>query len=176
MILINCLILSLAICIDSFLLCFINTSKKKSDYFFKPFLFTLFQTLFILIGYHFGNFIEEYIKNHLKYVNFIIFSSMGLKIMIDTLLNKGKEKTCQLTLKIIFLQAILTSFDSLFLGLALAFKNINCLILIIITSATTILTCLLGLLLRNKLKDSCDDKISIIGAIILFTFAFKSLI
>ena len=101
---------------------------------------------------------------------------MGLKLVVDTLLNKGKEKTCQLTLKSTFLQAIITSFDSIFLGIPFAFKDISIITLISITSVTTITACLLGLLLMNKIKESYEDKISIIGAITLFIFAFKSLI
>lgn len=176
MFLTNIIILTLTICIDSFLLCLLNKNKKKRDYFLIPLIFSFFQTSFLLTGYLFGNFIEESIKQHIKYVIFIIFSSMGLKLVIDILLNKGEEKTCQLTLKSTFLQATITSFDSIFLGIPFAFKDINIITLISITSVTTITACLLGLLSMNKIKKSYEDKIGIIGAIILFIFAFKSLI
>lgn len=173
---INTIILTLTICIDSFILCFMSKNKSKASYFYIPLIFSFFQTSFLLIGYLCGDVIEIHLQNHLKYVIFLIFSSMGLKLIIDTLMNKGKEKTCYFTLKSIFLQAIITSFDSIFLGLPFAFKNISILSLIIVISSTTLLASLLGLILRNKTNDSYDDKISICGAIILFIFAFKSLI
>ena len=176
MILINLIILTLTICIDSFLLCLLSKNKRKRDYLLIPLIFSFFQTSFLLTGYFFGNFIEESLRQHIKYVIFIIFSTMGLKLVIDTLINKGKEKTCQLTLKSTFLQAIITSFDSIFLGIPFAFKDISIITLISTTSVTTITACLLGLLLMNKIKESYEDKISIIGAITLFIFAFKSLI
>jgi len=176
MIIINTIILSLTICIDSFLLCLLNKANKKSNYFLIPIIFSFFQITFLLTGYFLGDFLEDYLYNHLKYIVFIIFSSMGTKLIIDTLINKGKEKTCHFTLKAIILQALMTSCDSLFLGLPLAFSSNTYLLFALIVGVTTFFVCLLGLLLRNKINNNYDDKISIVGSIILFIFAFKSLI
>lgn len=172
---INLIILSLIMSIDAFIICFINEVKNKSHYLLIPITFSFFQVSFLMLGYFLGDFIEEYLQNYIKYTTFIIFSSMGIKLIIDTLINKGKDKNDNSSLLLAILQAFTTSIDSLFLALPLAFVNINCHTLIIIVFLTTFIVCLLGLILRNKIKNN-DEKISLTGAIILFIFAFKSLI
>ena len=172
----NTIILSFVICIDSFVLCFLNKSTSKLHYFLIPLIFSTFQAIFLITGYFLGDFIDEYLQNYVKYTLFIIFSTVAVKLIIDTLLNKGKEKTCPSALLHIILQALTTSFDSLFLGVPFAFANLDYSTLAVIVFIITFTVCLLALLLRNKIKKNYDDKISIIGSIILFIFAFKSLI
>lgn len=176
MFIIKTIILSFTICIDSFIICVLNKTNKKYNYFLIPLIFSFFQTFFLLTGYIFGDWLEELTINYLKYIIFFILSSMGLKLIIDILINKGKEKACNFALKEIFFQAFITSFDSLFLGVPLAFSTNTYIILIIIIGLTTFFLCLLGLLLRNKLSNNIEEKISIIGSIILFIFAIKSLL
>ena len=131
---------------------------------------------FLLAGYFLGDFLENHLKEYSKYIIFIIFSSMSLKLIIDTLINKGKEKTCYFALKDITLQAIMTSLDSLFLGIPLSFNSNTYLNLIVITGISTFIVCLFGLLIAKKITSISEDKINLLGAIILFIFAFKSLI
>ena len=172
----NTIILSLTVCIDSFLLCLLNKTKSKFIFLITPLIFSFFQILFLLGGYFVGDFLEIYIHNCLKYIVFIIFSSLGVKLIIDTLLNKGKEKTCFFALKDIIFQAITTSCDSLFLGVPLAFSTNQYLTLTITIGITTFFICLLGLILRTKITSNNEEKITLAGAIILFLFAFKSLL
>lgn len=172
---INLIILSIIMSIDSFILCFISEPKNKFHYFLIPLIFSFFQYLFLILGYFLGNFIEEYLQSYLKYTIFIIFSSMAIKLIIDALISKGQEKNTNTSLLLTIFQAFTTSIDSLFLALPLAFLNINHHTLSIIVFSTTFIACLLGIFLRHKIKNN-DDKISLVGAIILFIFAFKSLI
>ena len=173
---ISIIILSLTICIDSFLLCILNKIKKKINYFIIPFIFSLSQTVFLLGGYVLGDFLENHLKEYLKYIIFIILSSMALKLIIDTLINKGKEKTCYFALKDITLQAITTSFDSLFLGIPFSFNSSSYFTLITVVGLTTYIICFLGLILRNKITDNLGENLNLLGSIILFIFAFKNLV
>lgn len=170
------IILISTICIDSFMLCFLCNTAKKSHFFTIPLIFSLSQILFLTLGYLGGSSLEEPLQKHSKHIIFIIFSFMALKMIFDVLTNKGKEKTCSFTLKSICIQAILTSFDSLFLGFPLAFKFSSCTLLLIIVGISTFSLCLIGLLLKSKIKNNHDDIIGIIGSIILFIFALKSLL
>ena len=105
-----------------------------------------------------------------------LVSTILIKLILDILINKGKEKTCYFALKDITLQAIMTSLDSLFLGIPLSFNSNTYLNLIVITGISTFIVCLLGLLIAKKITSISEDKINLLGAIILFIFAFKSLI
>ena len=170
------ILLSLTICIDSFILCLLSKTKKKRHLFLIPFIFSFSQILFLYIGYSLGSFIEIYLKDYLKYIVFFIFSFMSLKLIIDTFVSKDKEEDSLNSLTSITIQAILTSFDSLFLGMPLAFNSSKYHIFILILGITTFFICLLALLLRNKLSNKYEEKINLIGAIILLFFAFKSII
>lgn len=173
---INTIILSSTICIDSFLLCLLTKISKKREYIIIPLTFSIFQTIFLLAGYFIGEYLENFLQLYLKYIIFLIFSFMAIKMLIDTLINKNKEIHSFSTAKDILISSLLTSFDSLFLGLPLSFNSEHYFILLIIISLTTFILCLLGISLRKKASNTLDDKISIIGSIILFIFAFKSLL
>lgn len=171
------LILSLTICIDSFILCLFITCKKKVKYFLIPLIFSIFQVCFLLFGYYIGTFLEIYLMNYLKYIIFLVFSFMGSKLLIDTLLKKESEESMvNDCIKNIFIQATFTSCDSLFLGLPIAFTDTNYFMFLVIIFSLTFFLCLFALLLRKKISKKYDDAINIIGSIILFIFAFKSLI
>lgn len=172
----NLFLLSLTICIDSFLLCLLTKTKKKTHLVLIPTLFSIFQIGFIYLGFCFGDFLEKYIVDYLKYIVFLVFSFMAIKLLIDAIVNKSIEKEPLTSLKPIFISSILTSFDSLFLGMPLAFNNVNCLIFITIIGSVTFIVCSLALLLRRKLVNNLNDIINLLGAIILFFFAFHSLL
>ena len=175
--LIDIIILSLTICIDSSLLCLFITCKKKIKYLLIPLIFSIMQVLFLLIGYSLGDLLENYLLSYLKYIIFIVFSFMGSKLLIDTLKEKdGEDKNVNDSLKVIIIQACFTSCDSLFLGLPVAFTNTNYLLFLTIVFSLTFVLCFISLFLRKKINNKHDDTINIIGAIILFFFAFKSLI
>ena len=175
--LIDIIILSLTICIDSSLLCLFITCKKKIKYLLIPLIFSIMQVLFLLIGFSLGDLLENYLLSYLKYIIFIVFSFMGSKLLIDTLKEKdGEDKNVNDSLKVIIIQACFTSCDSLFLGLPVAFTNTNYLLFLTIVFSLTFVLCFISLFLRKKINKKYDDTINIIGAIILFFFAFKSLI
>lgn len=169
-------LLSITICIDSFILCLLTKCSKKKHYLLIPLSFSLFQCLFLFTGYVFGNLLENSLQKYVKYIIFLIFSIMGLKLMLDTILNKGKIEISLSSLKTIFIQSIITSFDSLFLGMPIAFNDIPPYLLTTIIGTTTFILCIIALLTRKKVNNKYDDIINIIGSIILFIFAFKSLI
>lgn len=101
---------------------------------------------------------------------------MGIKLVVDTLINKGKEEITAFSTKDIIIQAVITSIDSLFIGIPLALNSESYLIFTLIIGLTTYFVCLLGLLIKNKISSRFEDKIGISGAIILFIFAIKSLL
>lgn len=170
------ILLSTTICIDSFILCLLTKINKKRYYFLIPLIFTIFQCLFLYSGYFLGNLLETIIINNYQYIIFLIFSFMGLKLMIDTISNKGKDEIVLTSFSLVIIQAVSTSFDSLFLGMPLALNNIDQMFLITILGITTFTVCLIALLIRKKVNNKYDDIINIIGSIILFFFAFESLL
>lgn len=172
----NTVILSSTICIDSFLLCLLTKTSKKRDYILIPLIFSISHTIFLLTSFFIGEYIENLLLAYLKYINFLVFSSMAIKMLVDNIINKSRETEYYFTLKETITNATLTSFDFLFLGLPLSFSTETYFTLLIIIGLVTFIICLSGLLLRKKASNTLDNKTSIIGSIILFIFAFKSLI
>lgn len=170
------LLLSLTICIDSFIICLLTKITRKIYHFLIPLMITLFQITFLYIGYTFGSLLEIYLKDYLKYIIFFIFAFMGLKIIVETLANKGKEHENITTFKYILTQSFLSNIDSLFTGMPVAFKSHSSISFLIISSLTTFTICTLALLLRNKINQKYDDKISIFSALTLFFLAIKNLL
>lgn len=168
-------LLSLIISIDSFILCLLTQVNKKRYYLLIPFVFALFQTLFFSIGYFISNAFESALHNYLKYIIFLVYSFMSLKMLINTIMNKEKEEIAFTSFTSIIIQSIISSIDSLFLGMPLAFSSSNFFTLIIAISSSTYILCFLALLLRSKFNHKYDDLINLIGSIILILFAFKSL-
>lgn len=169
-------ILSSITCIDSFVFCLLIPIKKKKYYFLYPFIFTLFQYLFLFVGLCVGSIIKDSLINYLKYIIFIIFSFMAMKLLIDTLINTEYTKLSITPAFIhILMQAISTSVDSLFLAIPISFLTTDFTCSILFISALTFSTCFLSLFLQRKLKSS-RNFFNITGAAILFIFAFKTLI
>lgn len=169
-------LLSFTICIDSFFICLFTNYKKKSHAFLIPILFTFFQCLFVFLGFSLGNVIEIYLKNYINYISFLTFSFMAIKLILDVFINKD-EKNKHFNFPVTtLLNACLTSFDSLFLGIPLSIKTNNFLLLILVISTLTYFVCLFALLIRKSYKTKLNEKANLVGAIILFFFAFKSLL
>lgn len=172
---IDIILLSLTSCIDSFIICILLKNSKKSHFLVVPFIFALFQFCFVISGYYLTNIIENYISQYLKFVVFLTFSFLAMKLTIDTFIQKNESNNLT-SIKPILCQAALTSFDSLFLGIPLAFNENKLMLFVIVSSITTFIICLLALLIQKKISTNIENKITIIGAMILFFFAFKSLI
>ena len=169
-------LLSITICIDSFILCLLTKCYKKRYYLLIPLSFATFQCLFLYTGHALGNFLQSSLNNYMKYITFLIFAFMGLKLTIDTIINKGKNEVTLSSPKTVFIQSIITSFDSLFLGMPIAFSNAHYINLLMIIGIITFTLCLLALIIRKRVNNKYDDIINVIGSIILFFFAFKSLL
>jgi len=169
------ILLSLTICIDSFILCLLTKCSKKLNIFLIPFIFTIFQISFIYIGYNLGNILEKNLENYINHFMFLVFSFMGLKTIINIFISENKKEPFN-SLKAVIIQATLTSFDSLFLGIPFAFSNDKYLLFISIVAICTFSSCFIALIAQKKANSKLEEKINLIGAIILFFFAFKSLI
>ena len=104
-----------------------NMSKKK--HVFIAFMYAFFQAFMPLIGYAFGATIYKNVPEIEKYnlipiIALVILGFLGTKMIIDGI-RESKEDNKevnhkQLTLKLIFIQAIATSIDALSTGLAFA--------------------------------------------------------
>ena len=88
---------------------------------------------------------------------------------------KDLELKNELSTKDIILQGILTSIDALMVGSLFVVFEINIYYASLIIFVITFIFCIIGVYFGCKLGKMFDSKLEIIGAIILFIVAIKSL-
>ena len=91
-------------------------------------------------------------------------------------INDDKDIDNNLSILELFLFALTVSIDSFSIGVALGFQEENIILAGSIFSLCSFLFTFTGLILGNKIKEKLNNKINIIGAIILLVISIKYLI
>lgn len=159
---------------------------KKSQMVFTSFMFGLFQALFPLIGFLLGLTFMDYIKDYDHWVALILLSIIGLKMIIESIIElrkKVKEESCEVnskdfSFKLIIVQAIATAIDAFAVGISLesSIAPISPYIGIAAIGIITFLMCILGSFLGKLVYKLFKGKVeiaSIIGGTILILIGVK---
>lgn len=181
---VDIILIGIALSMDAFGVTLTNGMVYKHEKPLKklamPLSFAVFQALMPLIGFYAGSLFIDYISDFTKYLLFIIFLLLSLKMLFDGVkeIKNPKEIIVQkkLLYKIIFIQAFITSIDALAVGIGFSAKeNINIFVAVSIIGAITLLICLTALYIGKKFGDMLGNKTPFLGAAILFFIALKSL-
>lgn len=158
-----------------------NMSKKK--HVFIAFMYAFFQAFMPLIGYAFGATIYKNVPEIEKYnlipiIALVILGFLGTKMIIDGI-RESKEDNKevnhkQLTLKLIFIQAIATSIDALSTGLAFAdYEILDAIVVASLIALVTFIICLISLVIGKKFGLKLGNKAVIAGGIILIIIGLE---
>lgn len=138
-------------------------------------IFGLFQFAMPLIGWALGLSFIESIKEIDHWIAFLLLSTIGLKMIIDSAKAESQElKTINDAL--IISLAFATSIDALAIGLSFAALNVSIIMPAIVIGIVTFVLSFFGMLIGRKLKNFQGQRIEIIGGIILFLIGIKILI
>lgn len=158
-----------------------NMSKKK--HVFIAFMYAFFQAFMPLIGYAFGATIYKNVPEIEKYnlipiIALVILGFLGTKMIIDGIRESKEENKevnhKQLTLKLIFIQAIATSIDALSTGLAFAdYEILDAIVVASLIALVTFITCLISLVIGKKFGLKLGNKAVIAGGIILIIIGLE---
>ncbi|MCL5438751.1 MAG: manganese efflux pump MntP family protein [Patescibacteria group bacterium] len=140
------------------------------------FFFGFFQAIMPLIGWFIGESLNKFIGPYDHWVAFFLLSSVGLKMIYNSVKNKNKKKINLLDYKMLFLMSLATSIDALITGITLEFLKVPLLISVSVIGFVTFLLCFIGFWLGEKLSSVSEDKTEIIGGIILIGIGIKILI
>ena len=181
----------------------LENNMKKWKILFISILFGFMQGLMPLLGYLLGNFVKEHTSSFpwdkvIPYISFVILLILGLKAIIETIIEQSKEKKKQLTgnnpdindnkeadketknLKIteILVQSVATSIDAFTVGFTfIEEKNtlytfITFGIIAIVTFGLTVTMIILG----KKIGEKVSKYAPYISGIIFIALAIKFLI
>ena len=136
-----------------------------------------FQALMPVLGWLAGTSFQHYIAAFDHWVAFGLLTFIGGKMIYESFLIEKTENNCDPNnLATVFILAIATSIDALAVGLSFAVLNIQIIQPVIIIGVITFLLSLLGVYLGGKFGSLFENKIELIGGIVLIGIGFKILI
>lgn len=171
------LILAIGMCSDSFIISVckgVTTNNKRKSAFLCSSFFTFFQVLFIIIGYYFGNFLNEPLKDIQNVIVFLIYFILAINILKEGFSEENSHTNEGLFSYII--PAISSSIDSLSVGFSFALYSEKITILLIFITPLTIFLSILGVFLGNKVGQKYKKILCFLSSLILLIFSIKFLI
>lgn len=150
--------------------------------------FGVFQAVMPLIGWWAGTYFEAYIKSFDHWIAFILLSIIGGKMIYESIKERRSDNSSDdeaaitleddedLSNKNLTILAIATSIDALAVGVSFAFLNVNIVSAVIIIGITTLVLCVIAVILGKQLGKVFQNYAEIIGGIILIGIGLKILI
>ena len=135
--------------------------------------FALFQMFMPLAGWFFVHTLVSVFSIFnvvIPYIALILLGFIGIKMIVDTVKNKGKdeEKTESLGIKTLMLQGVATSIDALSVGFTISGYNaFYAFLAALIIGVVTFGICMVGLIIGKKIGSKVSDKAGIVGGVIL---------
>jgi putative Mn2+ efflux pump MntP len=179
--LITIVFIALGLAMDAFAVSIasgVTLKKVRLRYAFRvAFFFGGFQALMPLLGWLAGSSFSSYIAAFDHWVAFGLLTFIGGKMIYEsTVLKEAEKKTDPRNLTILFILAIATSIDALVVGLSFSFLNVTIIEPVIIIGVITFLLSFAGVYIGARTGSFFENKIEIIGGVILIGIGLKVLI
>ena len=145
------------------------------------FFFGLFQAVMPLIGWLTGMSLRTYIISFDHWIAFLLLAGIGGKMMYESLPNRSSaeseaSKNSCLHWPTLFMLSLATSIDALAVGVSFAAIGIDIFFPILLIGSITFVNCMIGIFLGNRFGHIFEDKIELIGGVILLGIGLKILI
>ena len=139
--------------------------------------FGAFQAVMPLIGWLAGLSLRDVISGFDHWIAFGLLSSIGIKMIYESFTVESSDKEIKpLNVFVLLILSVATSIDALAVGISLSFLEISIAIPAIIIGTVTFLLTLLGVFIGNRFGHFFENKIEIIGGLILIGIGVKILI
>ena len=173
-------ILSVALALDALIVSFsygtiINTKRLKNALLLAS-SFGIFQMLMPILGWFLTGVIYIYLQKYSKWIVFVVFIVLSIKFLKEAFSNSGKKQVACISPTCMFSLAIATSIDAFGAGVSIKLLNISIILPSIIIGLVTFILSFVGFYVAVTLKSISEKNISIVGAILLFYLAVKSVI
>jgi len=138
--------------------------------------FGIFQAIMPLMGWGIGVGFRDYIIRFDHWIGFILLTALGLRMIHEAIADdEDREPFNPLNIETLFVLAVATSIDALAAGLGLAVLQTPILLTITIIGLITFWLCLGGVYLGHHFGDRFQDKVEVIGGVILIAIGSRIL-
>ena len=175
---IELLVISLSLCMDSFATSVCKGLEVNDNIIKKSFivalLFAFFQTLMPILGYFFGSIISSSLMSIVYLISFLILLFLGVSMI--------KESESEETIlggfkpKVMTLLAISVSIDAFVVGITYSLLNINIIIPSIFNYVITFITTIVGVNIGYKFGKCLNKSAKVIGGLILISLGVTVLL
>ena len=139
--------------------------------------FGLFQAIMPLIGWSAGLGFRDFISSIDHWIAFGLLSLIGCKMIYESSkMGINDKKKDPLNVYVLLMLSIATSIDALAVGLSLSFLKVSIALPAIIIGVVTFLLSLFGVYFGNRFGHYFENKIEIIGGLILIGIGIRILI
>lgn len=140
------------------------------------FLFGLFQSIMPLVGWLAGLTIKNFIEGIDHWVAFILLAGIGLKMIYESFQLEEENDLDPTSLSILLIFSVATSIDALAVGISFSLIQVSILTPIIIIGIITFTMSFIGVYIGDKFGHLFENKIEILGGIILIIIGLKILL
>lgn len=137
------------------------------------------QAIMPVIGYYAGNIFSGYIESVDHWIAFFLLGIIGLKMILEARDKMKTPEKCEhknLTVKVLFVQAVATSIDALAVGISFAALKTNIALTAAEIGLVTFILSIIGVLIGKKAGNFIKEKAEIIGGAILILIGVKILV
>lgn len=138
--------------------------------------FGFFQGAMMLLGGYGGEALKTFVSGIDHWVAFSLLAFVGGKMVYEAFQGTSEKKTDLLDMRILTILAIATSIDALVVGAGIAFANGSFMESAIIVGVTTAAISVASVLLGKRIGHLLDNKIEILGGVILLTIGTNILL
>jgi putative Mn2+ efflux pump MntP len=139
--------------------------------------FGLFQAFMPMVGWASGLRISNFISSFDHWIAFFILVFLGIKIIYETMKKESKkEQFDPLDNRVLMVLSIATSIDALAIGLSFAFLKVNIILPILIIGFVTFIICFTGFFIGDKFGHFFENKVKLLGGLILIIIGFRILL
>lgn len=155
---------------------FVIKELKLKHAFRIAFFFGLFQAAMPVVGWFAGVTIRSYIKDFDHWIAFGLLSFIGIKMIWESrALNMEVDSNNCLHFPTLLLLSLATSIDALAVGVSFAMLEIRIVLPVVIIGGITFVNCLIGTQLGKRFGHLFENKLEIIGGIVLVLIGLKIL-
>ena len=127
------------------------------------------------IGYYLTGFVKSFIEPYAGLIVFLIFTYLGVKIIIEAF-DKEREQQLCIDLKCLILVGIATSIDAFSAGITLSLFGNHILKPALLIAFVTFANSILGFALGGKLKHLPTKGLEIFAGLLLIALGVKALV
>jgi len=135
-----------------------------------------FQALMPVIGWFSGIQLQSVISTLAPWIAFLLLLGIGLKMIYESLFTKEKDVHKSFSIKELLILSIATSIDAFAVGVTFAILDTPIIIPIIVIGLITFILSFAGVYIGKNAGHLFENKIEILGGLILIVIGFKILL